>query len=85
MTDSQVNMLARLFLVAVACLVAVVASLIVIVVIGIQGRDQGRDNELHIDCIIALTQDVQPEVCHPVIERMVDGGFFTPRTTTTGP
>lgn len=86
MSDLPGNIVAKLFLTVVGCFILLVATLVAIVVLTIQSRDQSERNQRHIDCIVALGSPVLPKMCEPVKAQLIEDGIIPPgydRSTTT--
>lgn len=80
--DGHLSALGKTFL-AVVVLVFIAFLSLVAMGIGIWVTlDQSRDNEKHIDCIVASAMDPPPEACVKIIEELREDGILSPPETT---
>ncbi len=73
------------FVMAVVTLLIVAVTAVVLVVLMVVTLDQtrvtdrqARDNELHIDCIVAYLADLNPPDCRTITAELVDAGYLPP-------
>lgn len=75
------NPVARLMLVTTVLILAVVTAIVATFYTVVLTREQGQKNQLHIDCIVALSADMEPPQCMKVWQQLYEDGILPPPTT----